>query len=52
MVVLIVSVGIILALVVTLSVLSHRERRTRKLIGLDESGMLDARRYNDATSQR
>ena len=52
MMVLIVSVGIVLTLVATLSVMSRRERRTRKLIALDESGMLDARRYNDATSQR
>jgi hypothetical protein len=52
MVVLIVSVGILVALVVTLTVMGHRERRTRELIALDESGILDARRHNDATGQR
>ena len=52
MVVLIVSVGILLALVVTLAVMGRRERRTRELIALEESGMLDARRPNDATGQR
>ena len=52
MVVLIVSVGIMFALVLTLSVMNRRERRTRDLIGLDDRGILDARRYNDASSQR
>jgi hypothetical protein len=52
MVVLIVSVGILLALVVTLTVMGRRERRTRELIALEESGMLDARRPNDATGER
>jgi HAMP domain-containing protein len=52
MLVLIVSVGILLALVVTLTVMDRRERRTRELIALAESGMLDARRHNDATGQR
>ena len=52
MVVLIVSVGILFALVVTLTVMDRRERRTRELIALEESGMRDARRHNDATGQR
>jgi hypothetical protein len=52
MVVLIVSVGIMLALVVTLTVMGRRERRTRDLIVLEESGALDARRHNDATGER
>ena len=52
MVVLIVSVGILLALIVTLTVMNHRERRTRGRVELDESRILDARRYNDATAQR
>jgi hypothetical protein len=52
MVVLIVSVGILLALIVTLTVMGRRERRTRQLIALEESGMLDARRHNDTTGQR
>jgi len=52
MVVLIASVGIMLALVVTLAVMNRRERRTRELIALEESGILDARRHNDATRQR
>ena len=39
MLVLIVSVGILLALVVTLTVMDRRERRTRELIALEESGM-------------
>ena len=40
------------ALVVTLTVMGRRERRTRDLIALEESGMLDARRHNDTTGQR
>jgi hypothetical protein len=52
MVVLIVSVGIMLALVLTLAVMNRRERRTRGRIGLDENGIVDARRYNDATAPR
>jgi hypothetical protein len=52
MVVLIVSVGILLALVVTLTVMGRRERRTRDLIALEESGALDARRHNDSTGRR
>ena len=48
MVVLIACVGIMVALVVTRTVRDRRERRTRELIALEESGMLDARRYNDA----
>ena len=52
MVVLIVSVGIMLVLVLTLTVMGRRERRTRDLIALEESGVLDARRHNDATGQR
>lgn len=52
MMVLIVSVGVMLALVLTLTVMNRRERRTRELIALDESGMIDARRHNDATGQR
>jgi hypothetical protein len=52
MLVLIVSVGIMLALVVTLTVMDRRERRTRELIALEDSGMLDTRRHNDATGQR
>ena len=48
MVVLIVSVGIMLALVLTLTVIDRRERRTHDQIGLDESGVLDARCHNDA----
>ena len=51
MVVLIVSVGILLALVVTLTVMGRRERRARQLIALEESGMLDARRHNDTTGR-
>ena len=47
MVVLIVSVGILVALVVTLTVMDRRERRTRDLIALEESGTLDARRHNE-----
>jgi hypothetical protein len=49
MVVLIVSVGILLALIVTLTVMGRRERRTRQLIALEESGILDARHYNQAS---
>jgi hypothetical protein len=52
MLVLIVPVGIMLALIVTLTVMNRRERRTRDLIALEESGVLDARRHNDATGQR
>ena len=52
MAVLIVSVSIVLVLVLTLTVMNHRERRTRRRIELDESGIIDARRYNDATGQR
>ena len=52
MLVLIVSVGIMVALVVTLTVMDRRERRTRELIALEESGMLDACRHNDATGKR
>ena len=52
MVVLIVSVGILLALIVTLTVMGRRERRTRQLIALEASGRLDARRHNDTTGQR
>jgi hypothetical protein len=52
MVVLIVSVGILLALIVTLTVMGRRERRTRDLIALEESGALDARRHNDSTGRR
>jgi hypothetical protein len=52
MVVLIVSVGILVALVVTLTVMDRRERRTRELIAWEESGLLDARRHNDPTGQR
>ena len=52
MLVLIVSVGILVALVVTLTVMDRRERRTRELIALEESGMLDARRRSDATGKR
>jgi hypothetical protein len=32
--------------------MGRRERRTRRLIALEESGMLDARRYKDTTGQR
>ena len=52
MAVLIASVGIMLALMLTLTVINRRERRTRDQIALDESGGLDARRRNDATGQR
>jgi len=52
MMVLIVSVGILLALVVTLTFMGRRERRTRDAIALDESGVLDARRHRDATGSR
>jgi len=52
MMVLIVSVGILLALVVTLTFMGRRERRTRDAIALDESGVLDARRHPDATGSR
>jgi hypothetical protein len=50
MAVLIVSIGIMLALVLTLTVMGRRQRRTRERIALDESGILDARRHNDATA--
>jgi hypothetical protein len=52
MVVLIVSVGIMLALVLTLTVMSRRERRTRDLIALEESGVLGARDHNDASGSQ
>jgi hypothetical protein len=52
MAVLIASIGIVLALVLILTVVERRERRTRDRIALDESGILDARRHNDATGQR
>ena len=52
MVVLVVFVGIMLALVLTLTVINRRERRSRDLIALEESGVLDARRHNDATGRR
>ena len=52
MAVLIASIGIMLVLVLTLTIMNHRERRTRDRIALDESGILDARRHNDATGQR
>ena len=52
MVVLVVSVGILVALVVTLTVMGRRERRTRELIALEESGVLDARRHNAATDRQ
>lgn len=52
MVVLIVSVGILLALVVTLTFMGRRERRTRDAVALDESGVLDARRHRGATGSR
>ena len=52
MVVLIACVGILLALVVTLTVMDRRERRTRQLIALEESGILDIRRYNDTSDRR
>jgi hypothetical protein len=50
--ILIASVGFMVALVVVLTVMNRRERRTRDLIALDESGVLDARRHNDATGSR
>jgi hypothetical protein len=52
MAVLIVSIGIMLAVVLTLTVMGRRERRTRERIALDECGILDARRHNDATASR
>lgn len=52
MAVLIASIGIMLALVLIRTVMGRRERRTRDLIALEESGILDARRHNDATGQR
>jgi hypothetical protein len=52
MAVLIASICIMLALVLILTVMGRRERRTRDLIALEESGILDARRHNDATGQR
>ena len=52
MAVFIVSIGIMLALIVTLTVMGRRERRTRDLIALEESGILDARRHNGATGSR
>ncbi len=50
--VLIASIGIMLVLVLTLTVMGRRERRTRGSIGLDENAILDARRHNDATASR
>ena len=52
MVVLIVCVGTLIALVVTLTVMDRRERRLRRLIALEESGVLDIRRHDEASGQR
>ena len=46
------SVGILIALIVILAIMNRRERRTRELIALEESGILDTRRHNEATDQR
>ena len=46
------SVGILVALIVILTIMGRRERRTRESIALDERGILDARRHNDATGSR
>lgn len=46
--ILIASIGIMVALILILTVMSRRERRTRDLIALEESGVLDTRRHNDA----
>ena len=46
------SVGILVALVVILTIVNRRERRTRESTTLDESGILDARRHNDGTAAR
>ena len=52
MAIIIVSVGILFALILILTIMNRRERRTRDLIALEESGVLDARRHNDATGSR
>jgi hypothetical protein len=50
--ILIASVGVMVALILILTVMNRRERRTRDLIALDERGILDARRHNDATASQ
>ena len=52
MAILIASVGVLVALILILTIMNRRERRTRDLIALEESGVLDARRHNDATGSQ
>ena len=44
----IVSVGVLVALVVTAAVMDFRARRTRRRISVDPTAVLDARRRNSS----
>jgi hypothetical protein len=46
------SIGIMVALILILTVMGRRERPMRDLIALEESGILDVRRHNDASGSR
>jgi hypothetical protein len=46
------SIGIVLTLVLILTVMNRRARRTGHRVGLDESGIVDARYHNDTRAQQ
>ena len=48
----IVSVGILVALIVTAAVMDFRARRTRRRLSVDRTAVLDARRINQARSEQ